>query len=75
MWPKRETGEGRAWLVPAKKIIDNGYNLTLSGLGLIEAETVVHAEPEDILTSIAAKEERILGLIQEMQELLEGNRR
>lgn len=36
MWPKRETEEGRAWLVPARKIIDNGYNMTLSGLELIQ---------------------------------------
>jgi len=72
MCPKRKTEEGRAWLVPAKRIIDNGYNMTLSGLGLIEAETVDYPEPEEILVSIAAKEERILGLIQEMQELLAG---
>jgi type I restriction enzyme M protein len=72
MWPKRKTEEGRAWLVPAKRIIDNGYNMTLSGLGLIEAETVEHAEPEELLASVAAKEERILGLIGEMQELLAG---
>jgi type I restriction enzyme M protein len=72
MWPGRKTEEGRAWLVPAQKIIDNGYNLTLSGLGLIEAETVEHAEPEEILASVAAKEEQILGLIAEMQELLAG---
>jgi type I restriction enzyme M protein len=74
MWPKRKTEEGRAWLVPAGKIVDNGYNMTLSNLGLIEAETVEHPEPEEILASVAAKEERILNLIQEMQELLsEGN--
>jgi type I restriction enzyme M protein len=72
MWPRRETEEGRAWLVPAKKIIDNGYNMTLSGLGLIEAETVEHKEPEEILVSIATKEKRILQLIQEMRELLGG---
>ena len=72
MWPKRKTEEGRAWLVPAQKIIDNGYNMTLSSLGLIEAETVEHPEPEEILASVAAKEERILQLIQEMQELLAG---
>ncbi|SPD75134.1 conserved hypothetical protein [uncultured Desulfobacterium sp.] len=71
MWPKRKIEEGRAWLVPAKKIIDNGYNMTLSGLGLIEAETIEHPEPEEILASVAAKEKRILQLIQEMQELLE----
>ena len=72
MWPERKTEEGRAWLVPAQRIIDSGYNMTLSGLGLIEAETVEHAEPEEILASVAAKEERILGLIAEMQELLAG---
>lgn len=72
MWPGRKPEEGRAWLVPAQRIVDNGYIMTLSGLGLIEAETVEHAEPEEILASVAAKEERILGLIAEMRELLEG---
>lgn len=70
MWPNRETEEGRAWLVPAQKIIDNGYNMTLSSLDLIATETVEHPEPEEILASVADKEERILHLIQEMQELL-----
>jgi len=72
MWSKRETEDGRAWRVPAKKIIDNGYNMSLSGLSLIETETVEHPEPEEILASVAAKEERILQLIQEMQGLLAG---
>jgi len=71
-WPKRDIEESRAWLVPEKKIIENGYNMTLSGLDLIEAETVEHPEPEDILISVAAKEERILRLIQEMRGLLAG---
>ena len=70
MWPKREIETGRAWLVPAQKIIDNGYNMTLSSLGLMEPETVNHPEPEQILASIAEKEGRILKLIQEMRELL-----
>jgi len=72
MWPNRETEERRAWLVPAKKIIDKGYNMTLSGLDLIKPETVDYPEPEEILASVATKEERILELIQEMRELLEG---
>ena len=64
----------RDWLVPARKIIDNGYNMTLSGLELIKPETVEYPEPEEILASVAAKEERILELIQEMRDLLErGN--
>ncbi len=72
MWPGRKTEESRAWLVPAKKIIDNGYNMTLSSLELIKPETMEYPEPEEILASVAAKEERILGLIQEMRELMEG---
>ena len=71
-WPKRKIENGRAWLVPAQKIIDNGYNMTLSSLGIIEAEIVEHPEPEEILASVAVKEKRILQLIQEMQGLLEG---
>jgi type I restriction enzyme M protein len=72
MWPKRKTQEGRAWLVPAKKIVASNYDMTLSGLGLISADAVEHPEPEDILAGVAAKEERILQLISEMRELTEG---
>jgi len=57
--------------VPAEKIIKNNYNMTLSGLGLIEPEKIEYPEPEEILESVAAKEERILDLISEMRELLE----
>jgi len=71
-WPKRKTQEGRAWLVPAEKIIDNGYNMTLSALGLVEPETVEHPEPEEILESIAAKEEQVFAIVRQMRELLEG---
>lgn len=72
MWPKRKTEEARAWLVPAQKIIDNGYNMSLSSLGIVAPETIEHPEPEGILASVAAKEVRILHLIQEMQDLLKG---
>lgn len=69
-WPKRKTEKGRAWLVPAKLIEEKNYNMTLSALGLVEPEKVYHAEPEEILESVATKEERIFDLIREMQELL-----
>lgn len=71
MWPERETEEGRAWLVPAEKINNNNYNMTLSSLGLIEPENIVYPEPEEILESVATKEQRIIDLICEMRELLE----
>jgi type I restriction enzyme M protein len=73
-WPERKTEEGRAWLVPANLIADKNYNLTLSALGLVEPEKVVHEEPEEILESIGEKEEKIFDLIGEMKKmLLEGN--
>lgn len=69
-WPKRETAEGTAWIVPAKRIIENGYNLTLASLGLVEPERTDHAEPEEILASVAEKERRILEIVEEMRELV-----
>jgi type I restriction enzyme M protein len=70
--PKRKTGEGRAWRVPAARIIANGYNVTLASLGLVEPEKTNHAEPEDILESVAAKEKRILALAGDMRALLQA---
>jgi type I restriction enzyme M protein len=69
-WPKRQTADGVAWRVPFEKIIANGYNLTLAGLGLVEPEKTDHAEPEEILESVAEKEQKILDIIEEMRELV-----
>ena len=69
-WPERETADGVSWRVPAEKIIANGYNLTLASLGLVEPEKTDHAEPEEILSSVAGKEQKILDLIEEMRELV-----
>ena len=69
-WPKRQTADGVAWQVPADKMIANGYNLTLAGLSLIEAEKAEHDEPEEILASVAEKEQKILDIIGEMRELV-----
>jgi type I restriction enzyme M protein len=69
-WPKRKTADGFAWRVPAKRIIENGYNLALGSLGLVESEKTDHAEPEDILASMAEKEQRIIELVAEMRELV-----
>jgi type I restriction enzyme M protein len=69
-WPTRATEEGRAWLVPAQRIIENGYNLTLASLGLVEPEKTDHAEPEDILEAVAQKERRILEIVEEMKKLV-----
>ncbi len=57
-------------LVPAKRIIENGCNLTLASLGLVEPEKTDHAEPEDILETVARKERRILEIVEEMKALV-----
>ncbi len=69
-WPNRETEEGCAWNVPARKIAASGYNLTLSGLGLVRPETVEYPEPSEILRSVEEKELRILEIVREMREML-----
>ncbi len=69
-WPKRQTADGLAWRVPGEKIIANSYNLTLASLGLVEPEKTDHAEPEEILSSVAEKERKILEIIEEMRELV-----
>lgn len=71
-WPGRAEEPGRAWRVDTATIKTKGYNLTLAGLGLIEAETVEHQPPEEILSRVAEHEARIAQLIGEMQALL-GN--
>jgi hypothetical protein len=48
-----------AWLMPASKIIANGYNMTLASLDLVEPERTDRADPEDILAAMACKERRI----------------
>lgn len=71
-WPKRKVEDDRAWLVPVKQIIDNDYNMTLSALGLVAPDAVEHSEPDEILESIAEKEEKVFAIIREMRELLTG---
>ena len=46
------------------------FGVTLASLGLVEPEKTDHAEPEDILASVAEKERRILEIVEEMRELV-----
>lgn len=69
-WPTRKVAEGIAWRVPAKSIIENGYDLTLASLGLSEPKIAEQDEPEDILASVTKKERRILEIVEEMRRLV-----
>jgi hypothetical protein len=51
----------------SKRIIENGYNISLASLGLVEPEKTDHAEPEEILAGVAEKERRILEIVEEMR--------
>lgn len=69
-WPARAEEPGCAWRVPAQAIRDNNYNMTLSGLRLIEPDKIEHEAPEEILERVAKKQGRVLELIDEMRALL-----
>ena len=45
--------------VPAKRIINNGYNLTLASLGLVDPEKPDHAEPEPAYARAGATAQRV----------------
>lgn len=69
-WPARVEEAGCAWRVPVQTIRDNHYNMTLSGLGLIEPDKTEHEAPEEILERVTEKQERVLELLEEMRLLL-----
>lgn len=69
-WPARVEEPGHAWRVPVQTIRDNNYNMTLSGLGLIEPDKTEHEAPEEILERVTEKQERVLELLEEMRLLL-----
>lgn len=69
-WPVRAEEPGCAWRVPVQAIRDNNYNMTLSGLGLIEPDKTEHEAPEEILERVTEKQERVLELLEEMRLLL-----
>ncbi|HEY5073370.1 MAG TPA: N-6 DNA methylase, partial [Pyrinomonadaceae bacterium] len=73
-WRTRETQEGRAWLVPAEKIIATNYDMTPIGLGLIGPEEVEHAEPTSILAAVSGREKRAGELIDEIRSEVESER-
>ena len=71
-WPTREEEAGCAWRVPVQRIRDNNYNMTLSGLGLIEPDKTEHEAPEEILERATEKQERVLEFLEGMRLLLLG---
>lgn len=74
MWPKRATEVGRAWRVPAERIVANGYDMTLASLGLVEPEKTEHAEPEEILESFSINRQRTFDTAKLLDQTIEEAR-
>jgi type I restriction enzyme M protein len=66
-WDRREEGE-RAWKVPVRQVIENGFNLDLKNPRT--ATTLEHLPPEQLVASIIAKERKILASMGEIEALL-----
>lgn len=63
----------RSWLVPVEEIVERNYDL--SAVNPNAKAAVEHRSPAAIAADIAGKEQRILEIMEEIQELLapEGN--
>lgn len=59
---------GRSWVVPVTEIVEKNYDL--SAVNPNTKAAIEHRSPAAIAADIAAKENRILELMQEIQELL-----
>jgi type I restriction enzyme M protein len=66
-WTSREESE-RAWKVPVTDLLASNCNLDRKNPRA--KEDITHLPPEQLLESIAAKEQRILEIVQEIRTLL-----
>ncbi len=57
--------------MPVEEIIERGYDLTARNPNRKEA--FEHRKPEELISSILEKEQRIASIVEEVQGLLGGN--
>ena len=74
-WNAYRRGEGprpepteHSWIVPAEKIKERGYDLSARNPNRNEAESYRH--PAEITASLLEKERQILGIIEELHEMV-----
>ena len=70
-WEKRAKGEN-SWSVSAKEIAEQNWDL--SARNPQQGGNIGHKPALELVQSIKAKEERVVELLDELQELLEGTR-
>ena len=68
-WEKRVVG-GNSWIVPIEQIAEREWDL--SARNPREEQNLEHKPPIDLVRSIKAKEERVIELLGELEEFLEG---
>jgi type I restriction enzyme M protein len=68
-WNSRDKKE-HACRLPVERIIENGYNLYIKNP--TEKEDFEHLPPEKFMENIVPKEQRILGIMCEIQQVLAG---
>ncbi len=72
-WPNQEVEDGRSWIVPAKKIVDSKYNMTLSRLGLTKPKVIVYPNPVNLVESLRTQQAMAIAAMKEMAEFLKRN--
>jgi len=70
-WKDRAEGE-RAWKVPAEQIANNNYNLDIKNPN--GKQDLAQLLPDELVESILAKEEKIVGIMDEIKWLLAEKR-
>ncbi|WP_373500501.1 N-6 DNA methylase [Desulfococcus sp.] len=65
---RSRAGSERSWLVPVEEIVERNYDLSAANPNAKAA--VEHRSPAAIAADIAGKEQRILEIMEEIQELL-----
>ena len=68
-WEKRVVG-GNSWIVPIEQIAEREWDLSARNPN--EDQSLEHKPPIDLVRSIKAKEERVIELLGELEEFLEG---
>jgi len=66
VWWKNRKENGQAWKVPVDTIINNNFNLDIKNPNSVKEND--HREPEEIVTSIVEREQRIIALMQEIRQ-------
>lgn len=67
-WWKNRKKNDQAWKVPVKSIVENGFNLDIKNPNC--KEDFEHMPPEKLVEDIVRKEERILGIMAEIRQVL-----